>query len=241
MSGGTDGWAAGPQAVLTFDTDWAPQFMVDRCLDILSEGGAGATFFCTGPYDFRGLDRIETALHPNFLPDSTQGADPESVVSWLKSLYPEAIGTRSHRYFWHVGLRPVLLRHGLRYDCSQIMPGQSHLGLAEHLGLKRGATWWSDNMHLRHGLDPAFFDPPGLTAPGLKILDIHPVHVCLNTPDPDWFRTTMAGLPPLPELTEEIVAPLRHPGAGIGTWLEQAVRRIPEIQDGFATLGELVG
>ena len=96
-------------------------------------------------------------------------------------------------------------------------------------------------MHLRHGLDPAFFDPPGLTTPGLKILDIHPVHVCLNTPDPDWFRTTMAGLPPLPELTEELVAPLRHPGAGIGTWLEQAVRRIPEIQDGFATLGELVG
>ncbi|EGB15634.1 polysaccharide deacetylase [Pseudodesulfovibrio mercurii] len=232
---------AGPLAVLTFDTDWAPRFMVDRCLDILDRAGAKATFFCTGPYDFRGSGRIETALHPNFLPGSTQGADPEAVVSGLKALYPDAVGTRSHRYFWHVGLRPVLLRHGLRYDCSQIMPGQAHLGLAEHLGLKRGATWWSDNLHLHHGLDPAVFDPPGLTEPGLKILDIHPVHVCLNTPDPAWFRATMAGLPPLPELTEEDVAPLRHPGPGVGTWLERAVASIPEIQDGFVTLREVLG
>jgi hypothetical protein len=231
---------SGSLAVLTFDTDWVPQFMVDHCLDVLGRAGARATFFCTGRYDLGEAGMIEAALHPNFLPGSTQGADPEAVVAGLKSLYPDAVGTRSHRYFWHVGLRPVLLRHGLRYDCSQIMPGQAHLGLAEHLGLARGATWWSDNLHLHHGLDLASFDPPGLADPGLKILDVHPVHVYLNTSDPAWFREAMAGLPPLPELAEEDVAPLRRPGQGVGTWLERAVARIPEIQDGFVTLGELV-
>ena len=31
--------------VLTFDTDWAPQFVIDYVIDTLNENGVNATFF----------------------------------------------------------------------------------------------------------------------------------------------------------------------------------------------------
>lgn len=232
--------ADGPLAVLTFDTDWVPQFMVDRCLDILDEGGARATFFCTGPYDLRDPDRFEAALHPNFLPDSTQGEDPEAVMKGLKSLFPEAVGSRSHKYFWHSDIRPLLQRHGILYDCTQFLPAQAHAGLVEHLGLKRAGTWWSDNLHLMGGLDLTRFDPPGLLTPGLKVLDFHPIHVYMNSPSREWFREAMAGLPPVPELRETDVAERRFDGPGIGTLLGHTVRRLQAIQETTWTMAGLV-
>ena len=241
MSGAPFDWTRGdPLAVMTFDTDWVPQFMVDRCLDILAEGGARATFFCTGPYDLRDPESFEAALHPNFLPGSTQGQDPESVMTWLKSVHPGAVGSRSHKYFWYSDIRPLLRRHGMLYDCTQFLPGQSHTGLVDHLGLRRAGTWWSDNLHLMGGLDLTRFDPPGLLTPGLKVLDFHPIHVYMNSPSREWFRDAMAGLPPVPELREADVAARRFDGPGIGTLLELAVRRLRDIQGETWTMAGLV-
>ncbi|MCJ2165642.1 MULTISPECIES: hypothetical protein [unclassified Pseudodesulfovibrio] len=229
-----------PLMVLTFDTDWVPQFMLDRCLELLERGGAKATIFCTGRYSLGKSGLFEAALHPNFLPGSTQGADPESVVQGLKDIYPEAIGSRSHKYFWHSDIRPLLKRHGMLYDCSQYLPGQPHVGLVEHLGIKRVGTWWSDNLHLLLGYDLNTFSPPNLNKPGLQVLDFHPIHVYLNTPDRDRFRQVMAQLPPVPKIREEDIAPHRFEGQGIGTLLESAIEHLNRVQESTWTMGELV-
>jgi hypothetical protein len=226
--------------VLTFDTDWVSQALLDCSLRLLEAAGVKATIFCTGPYDLGSSGLFEAGLHPNFLPDSTQGDSPEATMLFLRSLYPEAVGSRSHKYYWHSGIRPLLLRHDVTYDCSLLLIQQPHLRVYDHLGLKRIATWWSDNIHLLHKEDFTRFDLPGLHEPGIKVLDFHPIHVALNTPSLEWYRKVMSTLPPVSELTGEIVDAVRHDGFGVATLLASVAERIVAGQGSGLTLREVV-
>lgn len=226
--------------VFTFDTDWVPQFMLDRTLALVEQGGIKATVFCTGPYRLGSPDTFEAALHPNFLPGSTQGDTPTQVMAGLKKLYPDAIGSRSHRYFWHSGIRKLLVEQGMKYDCSQYLPAHPRAGVVDHLGLLRAGTWWSDNLHMLNGYGMTEFTPPRLDSPGLKVLDIHPVHVFFNTPDLDWFRDVMSRLPDLPDITEDEAIEMRFDGHGIGTVFEAAMNYAHKTGTPAVTMRDIV-
>ena len=76
--------------ILTLDCDWAPDFMLDHVREKLAAAGAHATLFVTHPSQaldaWKASPDLELGWHPNFLPGSTQGGDPEAVAAYLESI-----------------------------------------------------------------------------------------------------------------------------------------------------------
>ncbi len=212
--------------VLTFDTDWAPQFVLDYVLERVRECRVKATVFCTSRYDFSSGVEIEAAIHPNFMSDSTQGNVEEEVVRRLKSWWPDAVGSRSHGLFWHSGLYGILSRHGIRYDCSQFLPLHPGLEKVSHCGLERFPIWWTDGLHLHRGLPLERFNVPGMEAPGLKVLIFHPIHIYLNTKEAGGHKEAIRRAGPLREAAPKDLAPFRNEGFGVESLFVSALEHI---------------
>ena len=112
--------------VITLDTDWVPQYVLDVALEQLREYKLPATVFCTSPYVFAD-DNIEPALHPNFFPGSSHGTTETECLGTVRAMYPLARGSRSHAYYWHSRMYALLTELGLNYDSSMLLPFQSHI------------------------------------------------------------------------------------------------------------------
>jgi len=210
---------------LTFDTDWVPQFVMDHVWERLRARPVPATVFCTSAYKFPDDLELEAGLHPNFMPGSTHGASEDECLSHLRALYPQAKGSRSHRLFWHSGLRGRLMGHGIRYDASTFCPLQPHLEPWDLYGFTKLPVWWGDGFHLLRGLGTARFAPPGLETPGLKILVFHPIHIYLNTAELERTKAGLAGLD-LPRATPRELEPWRNPGPGVATLFQDVLTLI---------------
>nr|WP_152980278.1 hypothetical protein [Tsuneonella troitsensis] len=128
-------------------------------------------------------DAIDIGIHPNCFDGSDQGKDADEVLSFLLGLYPEATISRSHGYYDNSRFAARVFAHGLRYDSNTC-----HIGLPAiapipmWTGITRLPVFWEDDIHWAQGkrfvMDQAFRET--LTTPGLKILDIHPVHYGFN-------------------------------------------------------------
>ena len=63
--------------LITLDIDWAPDFIIKKVDEILKEKGVKATWFVT--HNSAYLNNLaknknyELGIHPNFLPNTTQG------------------------------------------------------------------------------------------------------------------------------------------------------------------------
>lgn len=193
---------------LSFDTDWVPPFVLEHALMPTVERGLRATVFCTGAYALP--PGMEAALHPNLMPDSTQGRDPESIMAGLLDQVPGAVGVRTHRMYWHGGLYGLFARHGMAYDSSMLLPFQPGLRPSAHNDIVRLPVWWSEAAHRHRGLPLHRFAPPGLDQPGLKVLLFHPIHIYLNSPDPLCTRQVIRTLDELPSATTEQLKPHRN-------------------------------
>lgn len=209
--------------VVTMDTDWVPQFVLDHLLGLLSEAKVKATIFCTGVYDGIDAGGHEVGLHPNLMSDSTQGDGEEDILSSLKSAMPEAVGVRTHRHYWHGGLLPLYKRHGIAYDSSLLMPLQPALRPYTLMDIVRVPVWWSDGFHFDRGLPMERFDPPGLDQPGLKVLLFHPIHVYLNSEVAGYANKVLGEIGGMGKATPEALAPYRRKGTGMETVCRSAL------------------
>lgn len=210
---------------LTFDTDWVPQFILDDVLALLQEADLPGTFFCTGPYaPFP--SSMEAGLHPNFLRNSTMGNTEEECLTFIRRLYPQAIGSRSHCYYWHNRLRNLFLEQGLRYDSSQLLPLQPGLRPHAVFDLTHFPVWYSDGVHMQLGASCDRFAPEGLWESGLKVLLFHPLHIYLNSRSGRESKELLGGKD-VPAVTEELRSK-RRSGHGMRTLFLAALRHIQE-------------
>ncbi len=210
---------------LSFDTDWVPQFVLDYVFDILNVYNMPATFFCTSSYVFPSSDIFEKALHPNYLPHSTHGTTNDSCLTYVKNLYPHAIGHRSHCYYWHSGLEPLLINHGISYDSSCIMPFQSHLKVHSFYDIIRIPVWCGDNLLMRMFPKSKKFKPPHMDTPGLKVLNFHPIHIYLNSNDLSTVRALQSSFS-LPHVSKKHLETYRRAGAGMELVFEDALKQM---------------
>jgi len=175
---------------ITFDIDWAPDYMVDHVIDLCIKYEISATFFVT--HSSPTLDRLrsypdqfEIGLHPNFLPGSTQGKTPEEIFEYCKKLVPDAVSIRTHCVYQHGRLYDQWNTHfGEKIiDSSICMPGVAQIQpfkLYTPSGcLVRVPFFWADDYYLlgKHVLDPVEL----LSVDGCKVYMFHPVHIYQNT------------------------------------------------------------
>lgn len=179
--------------VLTIDTDWAPDCAIEAVADALLKKGIKATWFIThdSPYIrklFKHDELFEFGLHPNFLPESTQGKDEDEVMDFLRGILPDSRILRTHALYQSSRLLASLVKNfDIEIDVSLFLPRAS--GITPHMlyfngckkGLLRIPYFWEDDVEMCDPGKSWDFSDRKYHLPGLKIFDFHPMYIYLNS------------------------------------------------------------
>lgn len=231
--------------VLTFDIDWAPDFVVQSVLECVLEHDLKATLFATHPSGI--LDNLpphlEIAWHPNFLPGSTQGTSEMETLDCFAQWFPDAVGVRSHSMYWHGALAARYQQYGLRYDSSLLLEGVAHIQPYNHCGILRIPVWWNDGFHLFFQRSCNSLPETALHTPGLKVFQFHPIHIYLNAPDSNHWSQVKASVDMrngFQSVSRSELAPLINPGIGMGTFFHTLCDWLHSQSIPTTTLRELI-
>ncbi|MCX6250457.1 MAG: hypothetical protein NTX61_06875 [Bacteroidetes bacterium] len=87
--------------LISIDIDWAPDAAIDAMAKILIKKNIKATWFVT--HNSPAIDRLkerkelfELGIHPNFLPNSTQGKSMKEIMDYVMAIVPYATSLRTH-------------------------------------------------------------------------------------------------------------------------------------------------
>jgi hypothetical protein len=242
------------RTAITFDIDWAPDWCIERCVEILDRFGVKATFFATHASPAleeikRRRERFEVGLHPNFHPGSTHGSETSAVIEHCLEFAADARAMRTHGLMQWSNLFALLANSfpQIETDVSTFLPGQqSYRGSYFFLdGMSAPVTKlayrWEDDIAA--ALPSYDWSALPVLVDGLNIFNFHPIHVGLNMETMSRYRAlgTALGNKRLAEAREEEVAGLVNSGAGTVTAVERicAIVRetgsftISELGDGF--------
>ena len=167
---------------ITIDIDWAPDPVIEDTLSLLDERDIVATVFSTHD-DGVQLSNHERAIHPNL----TDSESNDETLDTLLSLYPEAVGVRSH------GLHTTTeLKLGgpteICYESNYMMFGVEGIHPFWHLGdVVQFPIYFMDDVWLRHG-KPSMDFASELVRDTLTVFAFHPIHIYLNTPRIEYYE-----------------------------------------------------
>lgn len=203
--------------ILTADTDWAPDFAIEEIIDRVGEHGHKISIFATHPSETLASvpDFVEVGIHPDLTMRHNQ-LPFEEVFSRLKGWYPEAVGMRSHRDFFGNNVGDLAIENGLIYDVSVLQWNlplcQAHL---DYNGMARFPYFWEDGIHLDMKF-PLDWDEIRLDAPGLKVLNVHPILIYLNCESDDDRRRVVRKHKDLTQVERGDLDPFVRRERGIG-------------------------
>ncbi len=167
--------------LLTFDTDWAPDFVIQDTLDLL--GDIPAIFFITDEISasiLNGMRTIETGIHPNFMPGSSHGTTRRQVLETVLRLVPEAKIVRAHNLCQDTTILDLYVEYGIQTDMS-ILQYQNPCPKPFHHwnNLLRVPYNFEDDIACMR--DDIMGQSAWLDTMPILICDFHPIHIYLNT------------------------------------------------------------
>jgi hypothetical protein len=227
---------------LTLDLDWAPDAAIDAAAEILEGAGCRATWFVT--HRTPALDRLrdselfELGVHPNFLPGSTHGQEPEEVLRHVLEIVPEARCVRAHAAFQSGPvLKAIRGLSQIELDCSVMLPGLEHARPVPYgdgvQTLWRVPNFWSDDYEAEMR-EPNWALDGRFSVPGTKILIFHPIHVALNSSDQGGYSQLKRRGGARAGWSGEQIDSLRRDGSGAATLLEQIASRLGRAGGGLS-------
>jgi hypothetical protein len=215
-----------PAFCFTTDTDWAPESMIQSMLDVFDDNGIPLTPFITHDSKmidarYKGPKKRYVGLHPNFLGRPACDTVFAEVVSDVVKLWPTAKSFRCHGYFDNSAVSREFYARGFKYDSNLGLHLQSRIVPLQHSsGLLRFPVFLEDDCYAkREGVWNVSHILHVLRTPGLKIFNFHPVHMCLNTPNMDYYERIRR------DVTEDWER-LRHRGKGTCTFLLELLRSV---------------
>jgi hypothetical protein len=231
-----------PVFCLTSDIDWASDACLLDLYEFARELGVPVTFFITHATPvldvWRADPRVELGVHPNFLPGSSHGTDVGAVVSHVMELVPEARSWRSHSFVDGSPFATALRDRGIRWRSNVCYFLEPELRPLRHwTGIVEAPVFWEDDVHWHRHESWDFPDhAPLFSTPGLKVLNTHPIHFALNTPDAAEYarHKHLTGT-----LNTAALAERRFPGPGTRTFVRDLVTWALKQGYHFATLSEL--
>ena len=226
-------WRGLKRIHITFDVDWAPDWMLQHLLRMLDRyPEVGCTFFATHETEL--LKRIsqegrhEVGWHPNLGPGSSQGANTPEVLRALAKWYPDAVGCRFHVLGYSYRDLMKLAPAKLRYDVSYLLYNASHLQPAYHrdLDLTLIPYFWEDGICENAGCEVSL-NSVRLDTPGIKVLNFHPMNIYINGPSAKNRLEFMSHAGALLECTEDFARQYRQEGAtGAQCVLESLLEKV---------------
>ncbi len=217
----------------TSDIDWASDYAIDKTINYFEENNIAVTMFLTHPskvIDFAlEQKRIKVGLHPNFMPDSSQGKNYDEIIDYCFNLYPDAIGYRGHRYYEVNDTIEKLVARGIKFDSNVCTLLDNVPPFLHRSNIIRFPIFLEDGAYLYQYKDINFENmKERLFSPGLKIINIHPMHLMLNTP---YFKYTREIKDTLSReewnnLNERTIDKLSYKGYGIRNVIDDMVKEI---------------
>lgn len=176
-----------PVFCFTSDIDWASEFAIEQSLLYFKKANMPLTVFLTHNSKILQnaiyLGEIQAGIHPNFLPGSSHGNSFDEVIDFNYNLLPDATSFRSHRYFEVNDVYEKLYSRGIRYGSNtctfleDIPPFLHRSGIVQFpIFFEDGAYLWQEGVLSLKSVEHFF------STGGLKVINIHPMHLMLNTP-----------------------------------------------------------
>ncbi|MFH1262950.1 MAG: hypothetical protein V1495_05855 [Pseudomonadota bacterium] len=207
---------------LTFDIDWAPDFVLEDLDRLLADVTIPVTVFSTHKSSMIRKLASRTGTEIAILPNLLKLSDEASRLKEVLKLFPGSKGIRVHWLYYHHGLLELFHRSGLEYLSNDLLFLQHSLEpFYDWTGLVRIPIYWSDDVHLI-GYERNFdLSVLRLDNPGLKVLVFQPVHIYLNTSSMvDYVKQKALLRDP------SLAASLRNPGPGIRTLFLEVLERM---------------
>lgn len=219
---------------ITFDIDWAPDFVIQEVADILRKNKVRATWFVTHKSPaIDGLrdnpELFELGIHPNFLPGSTHGSNINEVLKHCMALVPDAVSYRSHSIY-HSGwlYEAILANTPIRVDSNTFLPAWSHIQPIKHVlsgrTLTRVPFFWIDDYEMSKK-EPLWTCVSFEGQPGLQVFAFHPLHIYLNASSLNAYDELKRAVGVFSTGEEEAVQPFKQGGYGVRTMFEEVVQR----------------
>jgi hypothetical protein len=172
---------------LTIEIDWALDEVIQDTLALINRFAYPVTWFVT--HDTPILRKIsasgphEIGLHPNFnVLLEGPGGDARQTLTALRPLAPEAQSIRSHSLTRSSRLARLFGQGGFTHESNLIIPPNAAPELwcwRDFSGLVQVPIRWKDDVRL---LDATLGEPVDcLGRLRLLTVDVHPIHVFLNT------------------------------------------------------------
>ena len=138
----------------TMDIDWASDYAIASAISLFREAGIPVTAFLT--HKSAEIDRalaageIKCGIHPNFMPDSSQGGSYQEVVDFCFDLLPNARLFRAHRYYEVNDTMEMLVHRGIEAESNlctllDVVPPFLHRSNTINFPI-----FWEDGAYLYH-------------------------------------------------------------------------------------------
>jgi peptidoglycan/xylan/chitin deacetylase (PgdA/CDA1 family) len=175
---------------LTFDIDWAPDFVLSELIKFLEQENLKSTFFVTHEScilrENSNNPLIEIALHPSFNHslNNKSNIDFFSHFIELKSIYNNAVGFRSHCLFQSSQILIKAKELAMVYDSNLLLFNQVNLMPFVHpsLDMLRIPYVFSDDTFLfNNNNDMNILSLFENNQSPYLVFGFHPIHVYLNS------------------------------------------------------------
>lgn len=176
-------WDGLESIFLSFDIDWAPDFILEDLANLLES--TNATFMLTHDSKFtRVLEKnFSVGTHPNLRTGSSQGKDIHECINFYKeNNLSKFTLNRFHVLGFAYPDIVALSREGLKLDSSSLYLNHHYLTphMQKEIDVISAPYFWEDGMRLNNRINhnDSYID---FECPGLKIFDFHPIDIYLNT------------------------------------------------------------
>lgn len=218
---------------VTSDMDWASEYAIETTFRYFEENQIPLTAFITNPSEvvnfYKGKGKVKCGIHPNFMPDSSQGSTYDEVLDYCFEMLPDARAFRAHRYYDVNDTMERLTQRGIQYESNICMLMDVIPPFLHRSNTINFPIFWEDGAYLYYIKNFDLTDMKRqLETPGLKVLNLHPMHFMLNTPYFSYTREIKDKLSrdEWNHLDESNIKKMSYDGEGITTFIKRTIDHI---------------
>lgn len=240
-------WKDQPVICLTLDVDWASEDALKASYDFIEQFGFKPTYFLThrSTYLLNLIknEKIQAGIHPNFLEGSSHGSNIHEVVDYFNNILPDAKYFRCHKYYDSNDITEELYKKGFLYDSNLCTFLDIVEPFVHRSGLIRFPIYFEDGAYLLHNRNLNFREVQNylFNRNGLMIINLHPMHIVLNTPTYNYMRKIKDKLSRKTwnRLIDKELDHLAYNGRGLRTFINEVFKFIEKERIPVMTLEEI--
>jgi len=218
---------------ITIDVDWTLDEVIAKIAILLIKYTLKATWFVThNSLEIQKLKKypelFELGMHPNFAENSTQGENFKEIMNFLFKIVPGAKSARMHGLIQSTDLlRRMIEDYDIRYDVSLFLPRTANIVphkifISKNKSLLRIPYFWEDDEELNRPTPILTIKHSCYHQLGLKIFNFHPIHIFLNSRDPDDYKKIKRGIN-YPQVSFKRLGSFTYEGKGVGSFFEEVL------------------